>query len=147
MLQPVNRDMITWPPSPSLYLHLKDLSGDEETDADGGETDDPARHLHHHKRNALEKPSNKGTLIKKKTKFSSFIRKSRKKRVQSHLWQTASSYMTKYWRTSSYIRKPFLIYDFATAHIWIPYRIYEENFIFFFYQCAGTVLYIPKETT
>jgi hypothetical protein len=28
---------------------------------------------------------------------------------------TASSYMGKYLRISSFIRKPFLIYDFATA--------------------------------
>jgi hypothetical protein len=39
--------------------------------------------------------------------------------------------MTKYVRISSYIRKPFLIYDFATASIWISF-IYEEKFFFFF---------------
>jgi hypothetical protein len=32
---------------------------------------------------------------------------------------TASSNMTKYLRISSYIRKPILIYDFATAQLWI----------------------------
>ncbi len=38
-------------------------------------------------------------------------------------------YMGKYLRLSSYIRKPFLIYDFAT----VPnFLIYEENLIFFF---------------
>ncbi len=31
---------------------------------------------------------------------------------------TASSYMGKYLRISSFIRKPFLIYDFATAPLW-----------------------------
>ncbi len=31
------------------------------------------------------------------------------------MWLSASSYMGKYLRISSYIRKPFLIYDFATA--------------------------------
>ncbi len=56
-----------------------------------------------------------GLTDKKKTKFSSNIRKSRRGRLQSHILLTASSYMTKYLRISSYIRKPFLIYDFATA--------------------------------
>jgi hypothetical protein len=49
-------------------------------------------------------------LIKKKIKFSSYMRKFRREQLQSHLRLTASSYMTKYWRISSYIRKPFLIY-------------------------------------
>ncbi len=40
----------------------------------------------------------------------------------------ASSYMVKYFRSSSYIRKPFLIYDFATLN----FLINEENFVFFF---------------
>ncbi len=38
--------------------------------------------------------------------------------------------MVKYLRISSYIRMPFLIYDFATDPIWIS--LYEENFVFFF---------------
>ncbi len=71
------------------------------------------------------------TLINKKTKFSSIIRKSRRERLQSHIWLTASSYMTKYLPISSYIRKPFLMYDFATAPIWIS-LLYEGNIIFFF---------------
>jgi hypothetical protein len=37
------------------------------------------------------------------------------KEIQSGAVKTASSYMDKYLRISSYIRKPFLIYDFATA--------------------------------
>ncbi len=65
---------------------------------------------------------------KKKIKFSSYIRKFGMEQLQSHIWLTASSYMTKYLRISSNIRKPFLIYDFATA----PFLIYVENFIFFF---------------
>ncbi len=61
------------------------------------------------------------TLIKKKIKFSAY-RKSRVEQLRSHLWLTASSYKWKYLRISSYIRKPFLIYDFATAPLWIsPY--------------------------
>ncbi len=38
-----------------------------------------------------------------------------KKENQIFLKYKASSYMGKYLRISSYIRKPFLIYDFATA--------------------------------
>ncbi len=39
--------------------------------------------------------------------------------LQSHIWLTASSYMGKYFRISTYFRKPFLTYDFATAPLWI----------------------------
>ncbi len=39
--------------------------------------------------------------------------------LQSHIWLTASSSMGKYLRISSYIRKLFLIHDFATAPLWI----------------------------
>jgi hypothetical protein len=39
-------------------------------------------------------------------------------------------YWGKYLRISSYIRKPFLIHDFATAPVNFP--ICEENLIFFF---------------
>jgi hypothetical protein len=55
------------------------------------------------------------TLIKKKIKFSSYIRKFRMEKLQSHICLTASSNMRTYLAISSYIRKPFLIYDFATA--------------------------------
>jgi hypothetical protein len=53
-------------------------------------------------------------------------------RLQSHIWLTASSYMVKYLRLSSYIRKPFLIYDFATA----PFCISLYMRKFFFYLCT-----------
>ncbi len=63
--------------------------------------------------------------------------------LQSHLWLTASSYMTKYLRISSYIRKPFLIYDFATAQFWISL----QNFIFLFISVSVPVyvssLFLP----
>ncbi len=39
--------------------------------------------------------------------------------------------MVKYLRISSYIRKPFLIYDFATAPILVSLNIFEEDFVFF----------------
>ncbi len=74
----------------------------------------------------------KDTLIKKKMKFSSYIRKFRMEQLQSHLWPTASSYMGKYLRISSYIRKPFLIYDndFATAPLWISLYMKKVWFSF-----------------
>ncbi len=76
-------------------------------------------------------PFQAGTLIKKEIKFSSYLRKFRRDRLQSHIWLTASSYMIKCLRISSYIRKPFLIYDFATANH-LNFLIYEKNFVFFF---------------
>ncbi len=63
------------------------------------------------------------TLIKNKIKFSSYIRKFTLDRLQSHIWLTTSSYMVKYLRLFSYIRKPFLICDFATDIIWISLYI------------------------
>ncbi len=70
------------------------------------------------------------TLIKKNIKFFSYIRKFRMEQLQSHIWLTASSYMGKYLLISSYIRKPFLIYDFATAPLWIS--IYMRKILFSF---------------
>ncbi len=74
------------------------------------------------------------TLIKNKIKFTTYIRKFRWDRLQSHIWLTASSYMVKYLRISSYIRKPFLIYDFATDPIWI--FLYMRTILYLFYQCT-----------
>ncbi len=39
--------------------------------------------------------------------------------AKSYTWLTASSYLVKYLCISSYIRKPFLLYDFAIAPLWI----------------------------
>ncbi len=64
------------------------------------------------------------TLIKENKNFPSYIRKFRRERVQSHIWLTVCFYMVKYLRNSSYIKKPFLIYDFALLYV------YEENFPF-----------------
>ncbi len=69
-------------------------------------------------------------LIKNKIKFSSYIRKFRVEQLQSHIWIKASSYMGKYFCISSYIRKPFLIYDFATAPLWIS--LYMRKILFSF---------------
>ncbi len=57
------------------------------------------------------------TLIKKKIKFPSYVRKFRMEQLQSHIWLTAFSY--KYLAISSYVRTPFLIYDFVTAPLLI----------------------------
>ncbi len=50
--------------------------------------------------------------------------------LQSHKWLTASSYMGKYLRISSYIRMPFLIYDFATTPLWIS--LHRRKLLFSF---------------
>ena len=56
---------------------------------------------------------------KKEDQISSYIRKFRRNQMQSHIGLTASSDMVifKYLRISSYISKPFLIYDFANDPI------------------------------
>ncbi len=56
-------------------------------------------------------------LIKRRKKISSYMRKFRREQLQSHIELTASSYtrMNKNLRISSYIRKPFLICDFAIS--------------------------------
>ncbi len=65
-----------------------------------------------------------------RTHIFPLIRKFRKDRVQSHIWQTASSYMTKYWRNFSYFRKHFLIHDFATAPFFIS--LYRRKIFYSF---------------
>jgi hypothetical protein len=59
--------------------------------------------------------------------------------LQSHICLTASSYMGKYLRIFSYIRKPFLMYDFATSPLRIS--LYEENLIFFFVSALFDFLF------
>ncbi len=56
------------------------------------------------------------TLIKKKTKFSSNMRKFRRYRVQSHIWGRAwgnAQIFNHIWG----LRRPLVIYDFATDPI------------------------------
>ena len=78
------------------------------------------------------------TLTKKKIKFSSYIRKFRMEQLQNQLWLTASSYMGKYLRISSYIRKPFLIiYDFAAATLWISLCLRKIVFSFLSVYCLA----------
>ncbi len=57
--------------------------------------------------------------------------------IHRHLYSsTASSSMVKYLRISSYIRKPFLVYDFATDPIWTSLYIYcRRKISFSFYWC------------
>ncbi len=73
------------------------------------------------------------TRIKKKIKFSSYIRKFRMGQLQSHIWLMASSYMGKFLRISSYcIRKPSYM-TLQLHHSKFPY-IWGE-FSFLFYLC------------
>ncbi len=51
--------------------------------------------------------------------------------LQSHICGRASSYMGKYLRISSYMRKPFLKNDFATAPLWIFFYMSNIWFSFF----------------
>ncbi len=77
--------------------------------------------------------------------FSSYIRKFRREQLQSHTWLPAFSYMTKYFRISSYIRKPFFIYNFYILN----FLRYEENFIFFFISHSSSIvllLSLPSST-
>jgi hypothetical protein len=45
--------------------------------------------------------------------------------------------MGKYFRISSYIRKPFLIYDFASAPLWIS--LYMRKILFYFLSVYSVV--------
>ncbi len=85
-----------------------------------------------------------GTLIKNEIKISSYIRKFRTDRV-SYISGGLLIYMTKYLCTSSYIRKPYLKYDFAPDLSEFPYI--WGKFSFLFYQCTTTLcrtwLYSP----
>ncbi len=78
----------------------------------------------------------------KKIKFSSYLRKFRGKQLQSHIWLMASSYMGKYLRIFSYIRKPFLLYDFATAPLWISLYMRKFWFSFSLYCNSAEVFHI-----
>ncbi len=82
------------------------------------------------------------TLKKKLNKISSYIRKFIREELQSHIWLTPPHIWLINICAFPHI---FLLYDFATAPIWISYYVYEENFIFFFIS-AVQVHYslIPK---
>ncbi len=69
-------------------------------------------------------------LWQKENQIFSYIRNFRMELLQSHIWLRASLYLVKYLRISSYIRKPFLIYDFATDPIWISLYMRKISFSF-----------------
>ncbi len=83
-------------------------------------------------------------LIKKKIKFSSYIRKFRMEQLQSHICLTASSNIGKYLRISSYIRKLFLIYDFATAPLAIS--LYMRDIWFSFLSVYSHLHLVMRES-
>ncbi len=64
-------------------------------------------------------------LIKKETKFSSYIRKFRWDQLQSHIWG----------RSSWYMRRPLVIYAFATDPFWISLFVlyYIRKIVFPFF--------------
>ncbi len=76
----------------------------------------------------------KSTPIKKVSSYT--YKEIKMDHVQSHIWLTASSYMGKNLRFSSYIRKPFLIYDFAPDPIWISLYV---RIIFFSFCSVRTI--------
>ncbi len=68
---------------------------------------------------------------KKEKKIFLIYKEIQRDREHSHIWLTASSYMVKYLRISSHIRKPFRIYDFAPDPIlWIS--LYMRKILFSF---------------
>ncbi len=75
------------------------------------------------------------TLIKMKTKFSSYKRKSRRERLLCHIWLTAASWTTKYLRIFSYIvlGSPSSYMTLQPLPSDFPYI--WGNFSFLFYQC------------
>ncbi len=65
--------------------------------------------------------------------------------LPSHKWLTASSYMAKYLRISSYIRKPFLIYYVLCNCSILNFLIYEENLIIFLSVCTVPTLFRKEQ--
>ncbi len=71
----------------------------------------------------------RATLIKKKRKFSSYIRKFRWKRLQSNIWLTAFSYMVQYLRI---LGSPSSYMTLQPPPSEFP-NIYEVKFLFSFF--------------
>ncbi len=65
------------------------------------------------------------TLIKNKIQFSSYIWTFRVEQFQSHIWGRASYDMRICANISPYMRRPLVIYDFATAPFWICLLFYQ----------------------
>ena len=83
---------------------------------------------------------------KKEQEIFLIYREIQRDRVQSHIWLTTFHIWWKYLWISSYFRKPFLIYDFATAPLRISLYI-NKKFYFLFYKCVMPIYliyaYIP----
>ncbi len=82
---------------------------------------------------------NRSTLIKTKTKFSSYIRKFRWDRLQSHMWKSFLMYEE--------MRKYLTIYEEAVSYVWLcnrsllNFHIWEKFYILF-YQCKLCRIYL-----
>jgi hypothetical protein len=86
----------------------------------------------------------RATLIKKKIRLSSYIRKFRMEQLQSHIWLTASSYI--WWNICAF---PHILE--SLPHIWLcncsilNFPSLWVKFYFIFYQCivrASTGIYV-----
>ncbi len=80
---------------------------------------------------------------KKKIKFFLIYKEIKRDRGSYNIRPKASSYMGKYLRISSYIRKPFLIYDFAPDPILIS--IYVRKFCFLFLSVCQLQLQYDRQ--
>ncbi len=70
--------------------------------------------------------------------------------MEIQMGSSAKSYMTiasmvTNLRISSYIRKPFLIHDFALDPIWIS--LYMRQLFFLFYQCSAKFSFLSVYST
>ncbi len=67
--------------------------------------------------------------------------------LQSHIWLTVSSYMGKYLRNSSYIRKPFLVryMTLQLLHSEFPYLWGKYDFLLIFFISAICQLFTPPD--
>ncbi len=83
---------------------------------------------------------------KKENKVSSHIRKFRRERLQSHMWLTASSNMTKYLRISSYciLGSPSSYMTLQPLRSKFPYIWGKINFLF--YHCRDVAITFTKMT-
>ncbi len=85
-------------------------------------------------------PGYSNALIKKKIKFSSYIRKYRVEQLQSHIWGFIQEGLLNI--VYEEMRKYFPVYEEAVSHIWLcncsilNFPTYEKNLTFFFISVA-----------